>query len=600
MEVAETRHWLRPFLTSLAPVFREVLVMSLFINLMALAVPVFVLQVYDRVVFHAGLETLTGLVAGMAVVLVFDFVLRQSRARMLQRVAARADVAVGRRLFDKLLSLPLPALERRPAASWHALFRDIDTIRATVSGASAALVVDLPFALLFLGLIYVIAPSIAWVLLVALPVFLLLAWRSGQVLTRASLAEREAGLGRDRLLAELIAGRSTVKALSLGTAMRPRWEDRHADAIERAISRGAAADGYTNLATSLTMLTTVALTAVGAVAILDQALTIGALIAANILAGRLLGPLTQLVGMWRTYAGFAEAGRRLGEVFALAGERTAAVVDLPWPAGRLTLEEVTYGYESPDRPVIDRISHRFDGPGVHALVGPNGSGKTTLLKLFQGLYRPQQGRVLLDGGDLGQFSRDQLAGWIGYVAQDCVLFAGSIRDNLAVRRPEADDAAILAAARSAGAHAFIVDLPDGYASDVGEMGQRLSAGQRQRIAIARALLGDPPVLLFDEPSSNLDRDAETELRRRLDELGRDRLVIVVTHSPVLLGACSRMVVLDGGRIALAGPTAEVLPRLTRKPAPKPTTAAAVVTLSTGTGPAEPPATAGPVNKDHGP
>ena len=554
--------WIRPFLASLAPTFREVLVISLFINILALAVPVFVLQVYDRVVFQGGLSTLQGLVIGMGIVIVFDYVLRQGRARIMQTVAARSDVIVGRRLFDKLMSLPLASLESQPAASWHVLFRDVDVVRNTLSGASAILLADLPFAILFLGLTFVIATPIAWILLLALPLFLLVAWRSGTVMAAAGRAERETSLARERLVADIVAGRTTIKALALGRSMQPLWEERHAETIERSVIRGARMDSYANLGTTLTMVTTVALTSAGAVAIIHHQLTIGALIATNLLAGRLVGPLTQLVGMWRIYSGFGDAIGRLGRVFALPSERQHSTIEMPRPAGILTLEAVTYRYAPDLRPVIDGVNLTIQPRGMTALIGRNGSGKTTLLRLIQGLYPPTTGRVMLDGGDITQFSREQIAGWIGYVPQECVLFAGSLRDNIAHRRPDARDEDIIAAAKAADAHDFIIELPNGYAADVGEAGLRLSAGQRQRIAIARALLGNPPVLLLDEPSSNLDRQSEFELRRTLSQLAAERTVVIVTHSAPLLSACRDLVALDKGRIAIAGPAADVLPRLT--------------------------------------
>jgi ATP-binding cassette, subfamily C, bacterial LapB len=556
-----SRGWIRPFLASLAPTFREVLAISLFVNILALAVPVFVLQVYDRVVFQGGLSTLQGLVIGMVLVVVFDYVLRQGRARIMQTMAAHSDVIVGRRLFDKLMSLPLRTLESQPAASWHVLFRDVDVVRNTVSGASAILIADLPFAILFLGLIFVIAAPIAWILLIALPLFLLVAWRSGVAMAAASRAERETSLSRERLVADMVAGRTTIKALALGPSMRPLWEEKHADTIERAVIRGARMDSYANLGTTLTMLTTVALTTAGAIAIINHQLTIGALIATNLLAGRLVGPLTQLVGMWRIYAGFGDSVARLGRVFAMPGERQESTIEMQRPAGTIGLEGISFGYAPGLRPVIDNVTLTIQPRCMTALIGRNGSGKTTLLRLIQGLYAPTTGRVMLDGGDVTQFSRDQIAGWIGYVPQECVLFAGSLRDNIAHRTPAARDEDIIAAAKAADAHDFIVELPDGYGSDIGEAGLSLSAGQRQRIAIARALLGDPPVLLLDEPSSNLDRQSEVELRRTLSQLAAERTVIIVTHSPVLLSACRDLVALDKGRIAIAGPAADVLPRL---------------------------------------
>jgi len=537
------------------------MVTSFFVNLLALAVPVFVLQVYDRVVFHAGISTLYGLVIGMAMVLAFDFVLRQARARVMQTVALRIDVTVGRELFNKFMSLPLQMLESRPANYWQSLFRDVDVVRNTVSGASAILVADLPFVVMFLGLVFVIAAPIAWILLIILPLFLFVAWRSGNTMSKINHAERETSMARDGLIAEMIGGRTTIKALALDGAMRPLWEEKHAENIQRAITRGGKTDAYASLGTTLTMMTTVALTTVGAVAIVNQELTIGALIATNMLSGRLLGPLNQLVGTWRTYASFKESVERLGQVFNTPSERTESEVRLDRPAGQITLEEVTFAYADGAAPVVDNVSLTLRAGGVHALVGRNGSGKTTLLKLIQGLYASTNGRVLIDDADIAQFTRSELAGWMGYVPQECVLFAGSIRDNIAHRIPDATDEQVVQAATAAGVHSYIIDLPDGYGTEIGEAGRRLSGGQRQRIAIARALVGDPPVVLLDEPSSSLDRQAEHELRGTLAEIGKERSVIIVTYSPILLSTCQDLVALDRGRVALAGPAEEILPRL---------------------------------------
>jgi ATP-binding cassette subfamily C protein LapB len=561
MKLTSSMAWLRPLLEPLIPTFREVLVITFFVNVLALAAPVFVLQVYDRVVFHAGLSTLAGLVIGMVLVMAFDYVLRQARARIMQTVALRIDVEVGRRLFEKLTSLPLHVLESRPAAYWQSLFRDVDTVRNTVSGASAILIADLPFVVLFLGLVFVIAMPIAWVLLVMVPAFVFVAWRSANVLGAANQAERQTTLTREGMLAEMIAGRTTIKALALEGHLRPIWENLHASNIERAIVRGSKTDSYTNAGALLSIFTSVGLTTVGAIAIVNQALTIGALIATNMLSGRLIGPFNQLVNTWRTYAGFRQAVDRLGQVFALTSERERSEVRLARPKGELVLENVSFHYAEEAPPVVDNVHIGIRPGGVHAIVGRNGSGKTTLIKLMQGLYRPTSGRVLLDGADIAQFSRSEIASWIGYVPQECVLFAGTVRDNIANRKPDATDEEVVRAATAAGAHGFVIDLPDGYGTDIGEAGRRLSAGQRQRLTIARALIGDPPVLLLDEPSGSLDRQAEEELRATLVELGKERTIIIVTHSPVLLAGCQNLMALEKGRVAIAGPAKDLLPRL---------------------------------------
>jgi ATP-binding cassette subfamily C protein LapB len=558
------RAWLKTFLDPLKPMFKEVLTVSLFVNLIAVAVPVFVLQVYDRVVFHAGLTTLQGLVIGMVIVIAFDFILRQTRAKVMQSVALKLDVSVGRRLFEKIMALPLRNLESRPASYWQLLFRDVEAVRNTLSGASAILCADLPFAILFLSVVFLIAWPVAWVLVIVFAVFLVLAWRSGKIVAAAAEEEKTKVISRDGLISEMIMGRSTIKALDMAGHLRPHWEDRQAEAIKQSIIRGTKTDAFVNAGHALTMFTTVAMTTVGALAIMNQNLTIGGLIAANMLSGRLLGPLNQLVGAWRNYVSFGQSVERLGKVFAEVEDKTENVIALERPKGRITFEDTAFRYSENAPPVVDGIKLDIAPGGVTAIMGANGSGKTTLLKLLLGLYRPVSGRVLLDGADIKQFSRGALAKWIGYVPQECVLFNGTVKDNIAQTHPDAPDEEIVRAAKLAQAHDLLTDLQDGYGTQVGEAGSLLSGGMRQRIAIARALVGDPPVIVMDEPSGSLDKDAEANLRATLAELGASHTIILVTHSPVLLQACNNVIIMDHGRIQMAGPTQKVMEALAKK------------------------------------
>ncbi|PJK31596.1 peptidase domain-containing ABC transporter [Minwuia thermotolerans] len=558
--MADGPEWLREVLAPVRRRIGEVIAYSSIINLLAIAAPIFVLQVYDRVVFHGGLSTLQGLVIGMFAAIVFDFVLRQGRARLLRSAAVDMDVELARALYSRITAAPLPVLESRPTAYWQALFRDAEVVRNAFSGLSAVLIADLPFALFFAVVIFIIAPPVAWVLLAAFPLFIGLAWWSGRVMQDANREEREASFDRDAVTAELIGGRTTIKALALKGPMTEVWEARHVRAVDESVRRGRQSDRFVHMGLGLTVLTTVAVTAVGAVAILNQELSIGALVAANMLGGRIVQPFQQLIGNWRTYMATRQSLKRLGEAFATAEEPARGAVRPNVRDGVLMLDDVTFGY-APDRPPAVRNVRLKIGNGLHALVGPNGSGKTTLLKLMQGLYRPSHGRVMLDEADIAQFGREDLARAIGYVPQHTFLFAGTIRENIAIGDPGADDGLIVDAAHLAGAHSAISEMADGYGARIGEGGMDLPGGVRQRIAIARALLGNPPVLLLDEPSGNLDTEAAKTLARNLEALAEDRTIVVVTHSPVLLEVCHNIIALDGGRIVAAGPAGQVRERM---------------------------------------
>lgn len=543
------------------PQYRELAFLSLFINLLALAVPLFVLQVYDRVVFFAGISTLQALVFGVVLAIAFDFVLRQARSRVLQRASVRVDAELSERLYDKLMRLPLRQLERSEGARWLVLQRDIERVRDTLGGVPIVLAVDVPFALVFLGLIAVIALPILWVVILAVPVFVVVAILSSRAASGLGQAEQSMQIARDATMNEFVAGRTTLKSLDLGGRLRARLEDEQSAAILAALERGRRNDMFANLGLGLSLLTTVAITAVGAVAIIEQQITVGALIATNMLANRLISPLNQLVGTWRTWTSFSLARRRLEDVLSLPDDSARTSVVVARPEGVLTLENVSFGYEADAAPVVSEVNFTLRPGALHGIVGRSGSGKSTLVRVMQGLYAPDSGRVLLDGADIAQFARADLAGWIGYVPQETFLLSGNIRDNIARRTHEDTDAEIVRAAKFAGAHDFIIDLPAGYGSEVGEAGQRLSGGQRQRLSIARAVFGGPPLLLLDEPTANLDRPSEEQLRASLLAYARTNNVVIVTHSPVLLSACENILVLDRGRVAAAGPGAEILPRL---------------------------------------
>jgi ATP-binding cassette subfamily C protein LapB len=553
--------WLRELLWPYRDAYRQALALSFAINILALLAAVFSMQVYDKVVGHEGYSTLAALVIGMAIAIVMDHAFRAGRSLLLQRIGARIEVEMARETLHRMLNLPTLALEGRSPGFWQAVYRDVEIVRATCSGATAMLLIDLPFLVLSLLVIAVVALPLLPVALLTIVAFVALAWRSGQVTRGATETEREQLVSRDMVLNELASVRLSLKALGANESVRRRWEDYYARWMNESLARSREADHYREMAHAMTTANSVITTSLGALAILNQLITMGSLIATNMLGGRLVSPLVQLVGQWRTYGQFRAAKKRLDALFAAPEDRNESVISLPRPRGLMRLEGVTFKFPQAENPLLQPISGEIGPCGLHAIVGPNGSGKTTLLKILRGLYPPSEGRVMIDGADLHQFTQRELAQRIGYLSQTNQLLSTSIRDNIALANPDATDEQIIHAAQRACAHSFVIDLPDGYATQVGEGAQRFSAGQTKRIAIAQALLNDPPVLLLDEPTAELDRDSELQFVNTLKELAKDHTVIVVTHSPFLLSHCNGVMVMNKGKLVAAGPATDILPKL---------------------------------------
>jgi ATP-binding cassette subfamily C protein LapB len=550
--------WLRSSIAGVRPLLRDAFFLSLVLNILAIATPVFVLQVYDRVIFHNGLATLTGLAVGMIIVMACDFLFRIVRARLLQHVALELDTSISSKIFHAFMHAPLKVLENRNGSYWQRVFHDSDTIRAMVSGGTAVILSDIPFIILFLGLIGIVAQPILWVVCGFVLVFCALAVVSNRLNQSALQTERSSRQNRDRLMAELIMGRATVRALGVTDYITPMMETAQAEHIENSLKRGKTNDIITSATHVLTMGSTVAIVSIGALAILSQDLTMGGLIAANMLASRLLQPLHQLIGTWKSLDSFKQAVTRLDSLFAET--ETVATSTLP-PSrirGAFTLDNVTFGYDANKPPIVRNLGVALRPGGITAIIGPNGSGKTSLLKILMGLYTPDQGRVLLDGGDICQYSHNMLSRWIGYAPQETFLLSGTIRDNIIARHPDADEDSIREASQMAGLDTYVRLLPKGYDTTVGEAGNMISGGVRQRIGLARAMLCKPPILLLDEPTSHLDQMAEAHLGKVLANYAETRTIILVSHSSTLLSVSRDLLMLSLTSPAKFGPAKNVL------------------------------------------
>ena len=558
--MTSNHHWLKEALEPLQGTRRQLLLLSLATSLLALAVPIFVLQVYDRVIFHNGLTTLQGLVIGISIALLFEFTLRRARTRILQHSGVEVNHQLGQLLFNKILSLPLRRLESQSSAHWQLLFRDLDIVRNRFAGPPALLLFELPFTLLALALIITIATPIAWVFFLLIPLFLLIALRSGMSTQKLSQDERENRVHRDQLINEFSINRNSIKSQHLDRHFSVEWSRQQHRWSESTLDQATSSDRYRDIGQTLSLLTTIALTSVGAIAILDQQLTLGALIATNMLSSKVIAPLGQLTTQWNQLIQYKSAKNRLTELFSETSELTSSSVAPDQVEGKLSFQQLHFGYQE-DHPLIEGVSGTIGPNGIHAIVGPNGSGKSTLLKLFSGLYTPDQGQILLDDADTQQYSRADMSRWIGYLPQQVTTFSATIHQNLTMRRPKATDEEIIAATKLSGAYTFISQLEEGFGTHMGERGHRFSGGERKRIAIAALLLNQPKLLLLDEPTSDLDLEAERALTLTLKQLAKDHTIILVTHSPLLLRNSDSVILMRQGKIRAAGKTSEMLKQL---------------------------------------
>ena len=561
VSVEGSEDWLRQILEPHRAAYKQILWLAFVINLMGLFAAIFSLQVYDRVVAHAGYSSLFALVTGMVLVILMDHIFRSGRSHVLQKVGVQIEVAIARGVFRRMIALPAPQLEKLPPSYWQAVYRDVELVRGTFSGATAMLIIDLPFVILTLLAVALIALPLLPVALVTVTAFVLLAWRSGEVTRDATETEREELVHRDATIAELASARLHIKALAADEPASMRWDARYAAWLEESLSRSREADHFRDVAHGMTTANTVMVTTVGALLILGQHLTLGALIATNILTGRMVSPLVQLVSQWRMFGQFKSAKKRLDMLFAMSIDREIDAVALPNTQGVLRLDRVSFQYVGTEVQQVQAVSGQIGPYGLHGIVGPNGSGKTTFLKLLRGLYAPSEGRVLLDDADLIQHSQRYLAQQIAYLAQDAHLLSLSVRDNISLGKPDASDEEIVRAAQWAGVHEFLIDSPDGYGTMIGPEGRRFSVGQTKRILIAQTLVTNAPVILLDEPTSELDHETELKLIMSLRELAKRKTIVVVSHSQLMLSYCQGLMVMKDGKLIAAGAAAALLPKL---------------------------------------
>lgn len=555
-------HWFWGVIAENRGLYRDILLAAFMINVFAVAMPLFVMNVYDRVVPNNAIDTLWVLAAGVAVVLVADLALRTMRGYFVDLAGSRADVKLSAHIMERVLGM---RMEHRPASvgSFAANLRAFESVRDFISSATMIAFIDLPFALLFL----VVIGWIAWPLLLpfAVGIAVLLIYAAAVQGKMHALTETtyRASAQRNATLVEGLVGIETVKSLGAEGVIQRRWEQTAALLSAVGSKLRLLSASTTNLALWVQHTVSVAVIVIGVYLIGDGVLTMGGLIACYLLSSRAMAPISQVAGLLAQYHNASTALTALDGMMAQEVERPDDVSFISRRSfrGAIELREVSFSYPGQSASALRNVSLRIQ-PGEHVgILGRVGSGKTTLEKLILGLYRPTSGAVLVDGIDLRQLDPAELRRNIGYVAQDLMLFYGTLRENITLGAPLTDDEQVLQAARAAGIMDLVNSSPEGFDMQVGERGASLSGGQRQAVALARALINDPPMLLLDEPTSSMDHSTEEDVKQNLRSFAEGKTMIVVTHRTSLLELVDRIIVVDGGRIVADGPKAQVVEAL---------------------------------------
>ncbi|MCB1725078.1 MAG: type I secretion system permease/ATPase [Gammaproteobacteria bacterium] len=546
--------WFVPAILKYRSLLGEVLVASLFLQLFALITPLFFQVIVDKVLMHHGVTTLHVLAVGLLAVSLFEVILGGLRNYVFAHTTNRVDVVLGARLFAHLLRLPLAYFAVRRVGDSVARVRELENIRQFITGSSLTLVIDLLFTLVFFAVLYWYSPWLTSVVAGAIPFYVVLSAGITPILRRRLEERFHRGAENQAFLVEAVAGIETLKAMAVEPQMQRRWEEQLAAYVGSSFRTAHLGTLAAQAAAFVNKVTVVLILWFGATLVMRGDLSVGQLIAFNMIAGRISGPILRLVQLWQDFQQAGISVRRLGDILNAPTEpgHNPGRAALPQLRGAVRFDHVGFRYALDRPPVLNDLTLGVRPGEVIGIVGRSGSGKSTLAKLVQRLYVPETGRVLIDGVDLALVEPAWLRRQIGVVLQENFLFNRSVRDNIALASPGMPMEPIVAAAKLAGAHDFILEMAEGYDTPVDEHGANLSGGQRQRIAIARALVGNPRILILDEATSALDYESERVIQRNMRAICAGRTVFIIAHRLSAVRHADRIVVVEGGRIVEQG------------------------------------------------
>jgi ATP-binding cassette subfamily C protein LapB len=556
------QHWFWGVLSENGRIYRDIMLAAFLINMFALALPLFTMNVYDRIVPNKSVETLWMMGFGVALIIIGDFILRTVRGYFLDWASQRVDVKLSSRIMERVLGV---RMENRPMSvgSFASNLRSFETVRDFITSATITTFIDIPFALIFIA----VMAWIAWPMII--PVIfggmLMLIYALSVQAKMHELSETmyRATAMRNATLIESLVGLDTVKAMGIEGSMQTRWERSTAFLSEVGGKLRLLSSTINNGSMGLQQFITVTMLLLGVYLVMHGDLTMGGLIACTMLASRALSPISQAAGLMTQYHNASTALTSLEAIMNNPVERPddAGFLSRSGFRGDIEFREVTFNYPESELSALHNVSFRIRAGEHVAILGRMGSGKTTLHKLILGLYQPTSGAVLVDGIDIRQLDPAELRRNIGYVQQDTNLFFGTMRDNITLSAPHAEDAAIIQAARVGGIDEFINSHPQGYDMAIGERGETLSGGQKQGVGIARAIINHPPILLLDEPTSAMDHSGEEVVKQRLKQEAAGKTMMLISHRSSLFDLVDRIIVIDSGRVVADGAKKDIIEAL---------------------------------------
>ncbi|WP_420583946.1 type I secretion system permease/ATPase [Ruegeria sp.] len=557
-------HWFWSAMAANKWSYTQVILAAALANMLGLSTSIFIMVVYDRVLPNEATESLIALTTGVGIALAFDFALKLLRAGFIDRSGQKADMLMGRSIFDQLLNIRMKSRTGSTGAMASTI-REFETLREFFTSATLVALVDLPFIVLFILVIHLVGGPLALIPALAVPVVLLAGVVVQPVLSRLAEQSFSDGQSKQSVLVETVSGLETIKTTAAARLMRARWES----AIERQSTHGARSRTVTQFALNLTGFTQqaaqVLIVFYGVFLITDGQASMGALVASVMLTGRALAPLGQLAQTLTRVNQARSAFRNLNALMLAESERPHGRnwISRSHCEGRITFKDVQFAYQDKTEDTLAGVSFTIEPGEKVAILGPIGSGKSTVARLLLGLYEPRSGSVMLDGADIRQIDPGDLRRNVGSVLQDIWLFSGTVRENISSGTIKPQDEDLIRAGKLAGVEDFVADTPNGYDLQLAERGEGLSGGQRQAIALARALIGRPPVLLLDEPTSAMDVRTEANVIHRLKQATQDTTMVIVTHRTSLLELVDRVIVIEKGRVVADGPKS-MLARHARK------------------------------------